>query len=311
MAGLSEVPTEELLSFQDYPTIHTTHINTNFTEAQLKLDLKEEKANPSLSNFENKPMEQLTDSQDVENSVASKSFWTIEYYQQFFDVDTRDVLDRITYSMFPKKDSTYKHPMRVRPDLYGPFWISVTLVFTIAISGNIAKYFQHVNEQIHWKYNFHLVSYAATAICLYVTIVPTAIWALLKWGINAIDTDEESFEANTPPRMLELICLYGYSLFIYIPVSILWTIQINFLQWILVGVATCLSSSVLLLALSSHIKLSKYKLLLIIGIIAFHLLLAMGFMLYFFHMPDTVVAKPVVHDKLPVISSTIKTIKAV
>lgn len=289
MAGLSEVPTEELLSFQDYPTIHTTHTNANFNEAQLKIDIKEENIGTTFGNMENKPMEQLNDPQDGVNASASKSFWTIEYYQQFFDVDTKDVMDRIIYSMFPKKDSTYKNQMKARPDLYGPFWISVTLVFTVAISGNVAKYLQHANQQIHWKYDFHLVSYAATAICLYVTLIPSAIWALLKWSTN-VESDE-NYEENAPPGILELICLYGYSLFIYIPVSILWTIQVNFLQWILVGVAACLSGSVLLLALSSHIKLSKFKLLIVIGIIGFHLLLAMGFMTYFFHTPSTVVTK--------------------
>lgn len=61
MAGLSEVPTEELLSFQDYPTIHTTHTNANFNEAQLKIDIKEENIGTTFGNMENKPMEQLND----------------------------------------------------------------------------------------------------------------------------------------------------------------------------------------------------------------------------------------------------------
>lgn len=286
MAGLTEVPTDELLSFQDYPAVHKAHGNVNLNEAELRLDVSEETVG-KLNNQEIGAMDQFNDDQNQENNAPSKSFWTLEYYQQFFDVDTKDVTDRIIYSIFPMKDSTCKNLMRVKPDLYGPFWISVTLIFTIAISGNIAKYFQHANEEIHWKYNFHLVSYAATTIFLYVTLIPSAVWALLKWGAKTVNTDD--LEDVLPPSILELICFYGYSLFIYIPVSVLWTIPVNFLQWILVGVAVCLSGSVLLLALSAHIKLSKYKLIITLGIIAFHLLLAAGFMLYFFHVPNSVV----------------------
>lgn len=81
--------------------------------------------------------------------------------------------------------------IKLKPDLYGPIWISITLVFAIAISGNIANYFQHINSKTHWKYNFHLVSYAATAIYTYIGLIPIALWALLKWSSEAdIELDD-------------------------------------------------------------------------------------------------------------------------
>jgi hypothetical protein len=36
----------------------------------------------------------------------------------------------------------------------GPFWICVTLVVTIAISGNLANYLIQVGEH-NWTYDFH------------------------------------------------------------------------------------------------------------------------------------------------------------
>lgn len=186
-----------------------------------------------------------------------------------------------------------KHHLRTKPDLYGPFWISITLIFTIAISGNIANYLQHVNSQYHWKYDFHLVSYAATTICLYVTLVPFILWGLLKWSSQV--NDIEGLDENVTPGALELICIYGYSLFIYIPVSILWSIQISLLQWLLVLIAAFISGSVLLLTLMPALRLSKHKLLLMLGIISCHLLLAMGFMLYFFHVPNGTTVHHVEH----------------
>nr|XP_023030103.1 protein YIPF1 isoform X2 [Leptinotarsa decemlineata] len=216
---------------------------------------------------------------------SSKSFWSMEYYQKFFDVDTKDVLDRILASVTPKWDNNLKHHLRAKPDLYGPFWISVTLVFTIAISSNIANYLQHANETYHWRYDFHLVSYAATTIFLYVTLVPSILWGLLKWSMQVHNI--EGLDEDMSPGALELICVYGYSLFIYIPVSVLWSIQISLMQWILVLLGTFISGSVLLLTLMPALRLSRHKLLLCLGIIFCHLLLAAGFKLYFFHDPSS------------------------
>jgi protein YIPF1/2 len=83
--------------------------------------------------------------------------------------------------------------------------------------------------------------------------------------------------------LLSIVCLYGYSLAVYIPVAILWTIQVSFLQWLLVLTAAFLSGSVLINILLPSLKASKYSLFLIIGIGAAHFLLAAGFMLSFFH----------------------------
>lgn len=219
------------------------------------------------------------------DSLEGKSFWTIKYYQKFFDVDTKDVAERIIASVTPKWDNKLKHHLLTKPDLYGPFWISVTLIFTIAISGNIANYLQHANTKYHWKYDFHLVSYAATTIFLYITLIPFLLWGLLKWSSQL--NDVESLEEDIVPGTLELICIYGYSLFIYIPVSILWCIQINFLQWSLVLIATFISGSVLVLTIMPALRLSKHKMFLCFGILLCHLLLAAGFMLYFFHVPTS------------------------
>lgn len=63
-------------------------------------------------------------------------------------------------------------------------------IFTIAVSGNIASYLQNTNKATHWRYDFHLVSYAATAIVCYVWLVPLALWAALKWTVRTDGHDE-------------------------------------------------------------------------------------------------------------------------
>lgn len=92
------------------------------------------------------------------------------------------------------------------------------------------------------------------------------------------------------PSLLSLICIYGYSLGIYVPVSVLWLIQISFLQWILVLVAALSTGTVLVIVLSPALQNSTRSPLLIGGILGAHFLLAAGFMLYFFHVPTIVAA---------------------
>lgn len=63
----------------------------------------------------------------------------LRYYQQYFDVNTYDVVKKLTYSLlficnnFPDVAGN-------KTDLYGPFWIYATLVFSLAISQNIYSY---------------------------------------------------------------------------------------------------------------------------------------------------------------------------
>ncbi|EDV34579.1 uncharacterized protein Dana_GF21391 [Drosophila ananassae] len=222
------------------------------------------------------------------------SFLTIEYYQQFFNVDTYMVLERIANSMIPKRAAGNYLRMNIgeNPDLYGPFWITVTLIFSIAISGNIASYLQQANDGYRWHYNFHLVSYAATCIFLYANILPAILWALFKYSLKPVDAAEavETDSASYTPTLLSLMCIYGYSLAIYIPVSILWVINISLLQWLLVITAALLSGTVLIAVLTPALRNSQFSLFLIIGILSAHIVLAAGFLLYFFHSPPEVVS---------------------
>ncbi|KAH8420591.1 hypothetical protein KR009_011704 [Drosophila setifemur] len=232
------------------------------------------------------------------SSGGKLSFLTIEYYQQFFNVDTYMVLERIANSMIPKRAAGNYLRMNIgeNPDLYGPFWITVTLIFSIAISGNIASYLQYASDGYRWHYNFHLVSYAATCIFLYANLLPAVLWAVFKYSLKPVDSLDtvETDSATYTPSLLSLMCIYGYSLAIYIPVSILWVINISVLQWLLVITAALLSGTVLIAVLTPALRNSQFSLFLIIGILSAHVVLAAGFLLYFFHSPSEVVGGPMV-----------------
>ena len=84
----------------------------------------------------------------------------MQFYQQFFDVDTDDVMKRVLWSVLPRPGGStanfFKSKIRAKPDLYGPFWICVTLIFSMAIAGNIASYLQ-VNNKLLLSFSLVLL----------------------------------------------------------------------------------------------------------------------------------------------------------
>lgn len=233
----------------------------------------------------NRDDEQLVGEERGGAAGATSNFWTLAYYQQFFDVDTTDVKNRLLYSMVPLPGKSFlEHHIRPRPDLYGPFWVCVTLVFSIAISGNVADFLQKsvALDDHNWHYDFHKVSLAATAVFSYASLLPAGLYSFLWWAGGA-------GAAGAGISFLELICLYGYSLSIYIPVSLLWLVQVSWWQWLCVLAGAGLSGAVLFLPLWPAMRHGAARSApLVMAVVAgLHLLLACGFMLYFFHVPPT------------------------
>jgi len=224
--------------------------------------------------------DRLLESEDQPRFNAN--FWTLAFYQQFFDVDTNDVKNRLIYSMVPIPGKSFlQHYIRPKPDLYGPIWICLTLVFSIAIMGNLSDYLSTVpgedGDGKVWHYNFHKVTLAATAVFSYASLLPACLYGFLWYVGSGAGAASVSF--------LELLCLYGYSLAIYVPVSVLWMIQIYWLQWLLVLAGAGLSGAVLMMTVWPVVRdqAAKSSAIVMIFILALHLLLACGFMLYFFH----------------------------
>uniref|UniRef100_A0A8C4KED4 Yip1 domain family member 2 n=2 Tax=Dromaius novaehollandiae TaxID=8790 RepID=A0A8C4KED4_DRONO len=207
-----------------------------------------------------------------------RSFWTFEYYQAFFDVDTHQVLDRIKGSVTPLPGRNFvRHHLRNNPDLYGPFWICATLVFALAISGNLSHLPEkRASPSFHYSPQFHKVTIAATVVYCYAWLVPLALWGYLRWRQGS------GARAGTY-SFLETVCVYGYSLFTYIPAAVLWLIPAAWLQWLLLAVAALLSASVLALTFWPLVR----ALALLAAVVALHALLAVCCKLYFFQRPPS------------------------
>jgi len=93
---------------------------------------------------------------------------------------------------------------------YGPFWICTTLTFLSAALGNLASYLSfalYSPADATWHYNIRAVSWAAGIFYGYCSILPCS-------------SSSSCAISSASAGLIQLWCLYGYSLAIFIPISV-------------------------------------------------------------------------------------------
>merc|ERR1712034_201295 len=115
-------------------------------------------------------------------------------------------------------------------DAYGPFWIATTLLFSIAVSANISSYVHFIGGDVGWEYDFQVVLTCASLVYGFALFIPLIMWVAGK-----------QIENLTFPFPLAL-CLYGYSLFSFIPASILCLVPSEIVSWLSLMTAFLFSS---------------------------------------------------------------------
>ncbi|XP_070348143.1 protein YIPF2 isoform X4 [Equus asinus] len=228
--------------------------------------------------------EQLTPQGHVAVAVGSGDSYGAE--DEVEESDKTAVLDRIRGSLLPRPGHNFvRHRLRNRPDLYGPFWICATLAFVLAITGNLTLLLaQRRDPSIHYSPQFHKVTVAGVTIYCYAWLVPLALWGFLRWrqGVQ---------ERLGPYTFLETVCVYGYSLFVFIPTV-----------WLFGVLALALSAAGLVFTLwpvvREDTRLAAAVLLSVVVLL--HALLALGCKFYFFQpLPPAHVAPPPRATALP------------
>ncbi|CAF9911896.1 hypothetical protein IMSHALPRED_010624 [Imshaugia aleurites] len=206
----------------------------------------------------------------TQNPTPSKRFlWTLSFYAQFFDVDTSEVLRRCTSSLYPR--APFLDILDGNPDLYGPFWIATTLVFILFITATISQYLSR-NHDIHFEYNFALLSGAAGLIYGYTGFVPVGLWALLRW-----------FGAESA-TLVECWALYGYANVIWIPVAIISWSPISMLNYVFTAIGFVVSVVFLVRNLWPVVSVTDAKIsrVLVIAVVVLHAGLSIAIKFTFF-----------------------------
>ncbi|XP_061338051.1 uncharacterized protein LOC133284930 [Gastrolobium bilobum] len=195
--------------------------------------------------------------------------FTVAAYKPYFDVDTSDVIERIKDSLFPFR-GTFTEKTATNPDLYGPFWICTTLIFVAASISTFVTYIAHKLKNEEWNYDINLVTWSAGLFYGYVTIVPLCLYVILKYF-------------SAPSGLVQLLCLYGYSLFVFIPALCMSVVPWEIFRWVIAGVAGFMSATFVALNLRAHILSAGERWFLIVaGIFLLQLALAFALKIYLF-----------------------------
>lgn len=186
-----------------------------------EVDLDEE-MNSSMSSTGLMREQQLDNRQSNEQEVPLCGCLTVRFYQPFFDVDTSDVTSRLMSALFYCKSGSGENFISLtadKPDAYGPFWIATSLIFTVAVSSHISRWLTSWLAGQNWEYNFESVVTSASIIYGFAVGAPFVFYLILgQYGAKF--------------KLINAICLYGYSLFIYLPATFLCFIPSGLASWL-------------------------------------------------------------------------------
>uniref|UniRef100_A0A7S2UYF6 Protein YIPF n=1 Tax=Fibrocapsa japonica TaxID=94617 RepID=A0A7S2UYF6_9STRA len=205
---------------------------------------------PELSNIDIQPSATAAAAMDDDReSLLGKespepNMWcgclSVRFYQKYVDVDTDDVVNRLKSSvLFCKPPQNFLELLGDRPDAYGPFWVATTLVFFMSVATNIFQWAHHTSDSI-WEYDMNAVVSIASIIYAWLVFIPLLTYiACQQLGVSI--------------SFIQLFSVYGYSLFVYVPLALLCLIPNNLVIWLCLVAAGVVSSAFLFRALSPTI----------------------------------------------------------
>lgn len=245
--------------------------------------------------------------------LETSKCWTLAFYKQFFDVDTKEVLARLANTLIPVAPPDFllhrnwhasqqiavpaaaglegqQQDVEKKPDLYGPFWVTTSLWMTLAIVGNIMSRISYSRAQqtaaanplpvgsptsvpTAWHYDFTSASVACATIYTFCGGMSLLVWALMKWK-------------SVPVTLIDVLCLYGYSMFIFVCSAILCMIPMPALQLGVCVISGLWSAAYLLLNFWHVWRLSLEAWWFTVAVLCVggaQVLLTLSFKLYFFN----------------------------
>ena len=188
------------------------------------------------------------------------------WLKKYFQITSRDFFNRILLSLIPISPKFYA-TIENSPDLYGPFWIYTTFIVLVSSCGSLTRTIQGNRDQ-----NF------------FQEFIPTASLLIYFIGFGVplfLSLLSKLFGAKI--NIVSVICIYGYSYTIFLPIIIVCSIPNQLLQWILLAYAIFSSTSLIIINISkSFVNSGKGKFAVIIIICIFQIVIFFVLKLYFF-----------------------------
>ena len=208
-----------------------------------------------------------TSLETLNKTWIDKFFCCFTIFKKYFQITSQDFLLRLLNSLIPFNNK-FQNLVKDRPDLYGPIWIYSSLIIIISSTGSLTRTLQGNNNKNFFQ---EFVPIAAVVIYSVGFGLPILIAFLMKIF-------------GTSLSFISVICTYGYSFSIFLPISIICVIQLDILQWIALIYAVFSSTS--LLVVNYYRQMGDYsknkKILIILIVLIFQFGLLLFFKLYFF-----------------------------
>jgi hypothetical protein len=189
------------------------------------------------------------------------------WLKKYFQITSKDFFSRIALSIIPFNRKFYAI-IENSPDFYGPFWIYTTFIILVSCCGSLTRTIQGYRDTNFYQ---EFIPIACVLIYFIGFGVPIFITLLSKL-----------FGGKT--NVASIICIYGYSYTIFLPIIIVCSIPNSLLQWVLLAYAIFSSTSLIIASISSSISsISKGKSIAINVIICiFQMIVFFVLKLYFF-----------------------------
>ena len=208
-----------------------------------------------------------TSFETINKTWIDKFFCCFTIFKKYFQITSQDFILRFLNSLIPFNNK-FQNLIKDRPDLYGPIWIYSSLILIISATGSLTRTLQGHNNKNFFQ---EFVPIAGVVIYGVGFGLPLFITFLMKIF-------------GTSLNFIPVICTYGYSFSIFLPISIVCVIQVDLLQWVALIYAVFSSTSLLVVNYYKQMgEFSKGKKMLIICIVLIAQLgLLLLFKLYFF-----------------------------
>lgn len=208
-----------------------------------------------------------TSLETLNKTWIDKFFCCFTIFKKYFQITSQDFLLRFLNSLIPFNNK-FQNLVRERPDLYGPIWIYSSLIIIISATGSLTRTLQGHNNKNFFQ---EFVPIAGVVIFGVGFGLPILLGFLMKIF-------------GTSLTFASVICTYGYSFSIFLPISIICVIQVNILQWTALSYAIFSSTSLLVVnyyrQMGDYSKQKKFLIIFIVLVFQFGLLLF--FKLFFF-----------------------------
>lgn len=213
------------------------------------------------SKFTNKAKDQ------VMKSWIDRYLCCFNWLKGYFKITTKDFFSRLLLSIIPFNSKFYPS-IEHSPDFYGPFWIYTTFIVLVSSCGSLTRTIQGKRDT-----NFFQEFIPTAAVLIYFIGFGVPIFLSLL---------SKLFGAKI--NVASVICVYGYSYTIFLPIIIVCSLPNQLLQWILLAYAIFSSTSLIIMSIAKSFDSvgtgKKFGVIIIICI--FQLVIFLVLKLYFF-----------------------------